>query len=1826
MRNRPAFFLCFPAMLAVAATGLVHARDLTFEDRVAAQAAIERVYYSHQIDSRKPFEEAVPRVVLEGKVREYLQQTVALDRFWSTAITDEMLESELERMIQGSRLPARLEELFGALGNDRFVIKECLARPSLVDRLSRNFFALDPAIHAGARESAEALRQQLVDGTLDPASVHANRTVVELATRERPAVGLEEPGGPRGLSSGERPDRRQLAPAEFQKARARWPQEAGQISTLAQEGDAFVIRVVLSDAPAQARVASYVIRKQSWDVWWESARRTLQPDAVAAVASDDGLPVTARAHHGSATGDIPVEPAGLPCVPDDTWSNGILDAAPDARSGPMTVWTGSVMVVWGGYSYEAGNYVNTGRRYDPATDIWRATSTTGAPSARVAPAVVWTGSVMVIWGGAGDTPNGYANLDTGGRYDPVADTWTATSTVNAPQERDSPSAVWTGSAVVVWGGGTGVNTAQYHNLNTGGRYNPVADTWTATSTAGAPSERAGHTALWTGSEMLVWGGSTYDSVAGNYTSLSTGGRYNAASNTWTAIAVAGAPTARYAHSGVWTGSRMVVWGGFTFDGVAEVYFDTGGRYDPVTNTWATTSLADAPSPRGSHTGVWTGSQMVIWGGYFYDSGSGTTSRLNTGARYNPATDIWTTTSTTGTPSARSDHAAVWTGSVMVVWGGADDIGALNTGGRYAPATDTWTPTSTTETPSARYNSTAVWTGTEMVVWGGYDIRQGYTNTGARYDPATDRWRAMSTLAAPIGREQHRAVWTGTTMVVWGGQGDRGLGVTEYLNTGGRYSPTTNSWQPTALSGAPAGRGAHTAIWTGNRMVVWGGYSYDGTTEQYHDTGALYDPTADTWTPTATSGAPTGRLDHTAAWTGTLMVIWGGYSYDGVSASYLNTGGRYDPTANTWLGVSTSGAPTGRQAHVAVWAGSRMVVWGGYDGSFLSGGGRYDPVANTWSTMSTTQAPAGRQGHTAVWTGSVMVVWGGDDGSSVLDTGGRYDPTGNTWTATSTDRAPEARAYHTAVWTGSAMLVWGGGTSVPTGGAYVLGASIDNDGDGSTECQGDCNDNDPTRHPGLAETCDGRDNDCDGSVDEGFPDGDADGIANCVDNCSSVSNPGQDNGDGDGFGDACDTCTDTDRDGFRNPGFPASTCTLDNCPFVPNPSQSDQDGDGVGDACDNCPTTANAGQEDLDTDTRGDVCDNCPFDGNPTQIDGDQDSLGDVCDNCPTVANLAQLDADSDARGDVCDNCPTVNNYDQFETDGDGLGDACDNCPTVANPNQQDTDSDGRGDVCDNCPTISNPNQADTDSDGHADACDNCPTVANANQADVDSDGRGDACDNCPTVANANQMDTDGDARGNVCDNCPTASNANQLDTDTDGRGDVCDNCPTVSNAGQADTDSDGRGDVCDNCPTVSNVSQTDTDGDGRGNVCDNCASISNANQADVDSDSRGDVCDNCPTLSNANQADGDSDSRGDVCDNCPTVSNANQADSDGDGRGNVCDNCVSISNANQLDADVDGRGDVCDNCPTASNANQLDTDADGRGNVCDNCASISNANQADADSDGRGDVCDNCLTAANPTQADADGDGPGDACDNCPTVSNANQSDGDSDGRGDVCDNCLTAANPTQADTDADGLGDVCDNCPTASNADQTDGDGDGRGGACDNCAAIANPTQADTDGDGPGDACDNCPTVSNANQADADGDQVGDSCDGCASDYNPGQVDLDHDGQGDICDLDDGLIYFRITDRDHIGWQQESGPSSWNVYEGDLDVLLATGEYTQVPGANPLADRHCGLAVTLLDDLGSPPPGKVKFALVTGVQGGTEGSLGTNSAGGERANTHPCP
>ena len=169
---------------------------------------------------------------------------------------------------------------------------------------------------------------------------------------------------------------------------------------------------------------------------------------------------------------------------------------------------------------------------------------------------------------------------------------------------------------------------------------------------------------------------------------------------------------------------MIIWGGYHLD----AFLGDGSRYSPTAGTWTSMTPTNALTPRGSHTAIWAGSEMIIWGG---KNGSGNTG-LNDGSCYNPTVDEWRAipNGLPNTPAGRLHHTAVWTGSEMIVWGG--DLNshgsAFNDGGRYNPSSNTWAMVPTTGAPSPRTEHAAAWTGEEMIVCGGWNLITYYTDT------------------------------------------------------------------------------------------------------------------------------------------------------------------------------------------------------------------------------------------------------------------------------------------------------------------------------------------------------------------------------------------------------------------------------------------------------------------------------------------------------------------------------------------------------------------------------------------------------------------------------------------------------------------------------------------------------------------------------------------------------------------------------------------------------------------------------------------------------------------------------------------------------------------------------------------------------------------------------------------------------------------------------------------------------------------------------------------------------------------------------------------
>jgi hypothetical protein len=154
MRMNPWLFLLLVCSAAAQADDLAAL--------VRDRAAIERVYYNHRLGQKPPFEAAVPPATLENLVRLDLKKEAVLRKTYGVAITPALLDAEMQRINTTTRAPEMLAEIKAALGNDPAKLGQAFAKPFLVERLLRDKFDNDEALHAPQRQQAERVREKLL--------------------------------------------------------------------------------------------------------------------------------------------------------------------------------------------------------------------------------------------------------------------------------------------------------------------------------------------------------------------------------------------------------------------------------------------------------------------------------------------------------------------------------------------------------------------------------------------------------------------------------------------------------------------------------------------------------------------------------------------------------------------------------------------------------------------------------------------------------------------------------------------------------------------------------------------------------------------------------------------------------------------------------------------------------------------------------------------------------------------------------------------------------------------------------------------------------------------------------------------------------------------------------------------------------------------------------------------------------------------------------------------------------------------------------------------------------------------------------------------------------------------------------------------------------------------------------------------------------------------------------------------------------------------------------------------------------------------------------
>lgn len=318
---------------------------------------------------------------------------------------------------------------------------------------------------------------------------------------------------------------------------------------------------------------------------------------------------------------------------------------------------------------------------------------------------------------------------------------------------------------------------------------------------------------------------------------------------------------------------------------------------------------------------------------------------------------------------------------VFIWGGADAIGTVfDTGAIYSPSSDSWIPVlKDAHTPAPRILATALWTGSVVIVFGGTDVASTTSlNDGAAYDPVTKAW---SQLPAGINRRSAPlAFWDGQSALFCGGTSSSGAAVAGC----DRFDLTT--WTTSNAKGDPGAIAAPATAFDGVTFYLQGGLIGNAL----QDGVATYTNRTDTWGDLNKSLSA--RSNAFGAWDGSHFLVWGGR--DGAmprsDGAYL-VGSSWTPM--TAIGAPSGRLATVRDSGwvFAIRPGVIAIVGGqtALNGTLAHDGATYDASANAWKAIPTWPSNEDHRNGIGVWTGTEFVLWSGRSGGAPTTTGERF---------------------------------------------------------------------------------------------------------------------------------------------------------------------------------------------------------------------------------------------------------------------------------------------------------------------------------------------------------------------------------------------------------------------------------------------------------------------------------------------------------------------------------------------------------------------------------------------------------------------------------------------------------------------------------------------------------------------------------------------------------------------------------------------------------------------------------------------------------------------
>jgi len=298
----------------------------------------------------------------------------------------------------------------------------------------------------------------------------------------------------------------------------------------------------------------------------------------------------------------------------------------------------------------------------------------------------------------------------------------------------------------------------------------------------------------------------------------------------------------------------------------------------------------------------------------------------------------------------------------------------------------------------------------------------YGHGGFFFDLSRDEWAPMSEIGAPMPRADMGVATDGSRIAFWGGISTNAPSVE--LEDGGVYDPSTDSWEPIVDAATGDVRRSPVVVWTGSKLLVWGGYDFENTVidesgvewATIRKDGLVYDAETTRWTRMSDVGAPDTQ-PRTTVWTGSELLLFA----LGTAEAGSVRGYGYDPDDDAWRTISTVGAPSQSDVSSATWTGTEYVTFGGTEtGShrYRGGGAAYNPTTDSWRPLNPEGAPHWPLGG-AVWTGRHALVMG----RAECPVAAKYDPVLDQWSGHSTPGGGYEWVMNT-FWAGNGLLLFG----------------------------------------------------------------------------------------------------------------------------------------------------------------------------------------------------------------------------------------------------------------------------------------------------------------------------------------------------------------------------------------------------------------------------------------------------------------------------------------------------------------------------------------------------------------------------------------------------------------------------------------------------------------------------------------------------------------------------------------------------------------------------------------------------------------------------------